>query len=203
MFAKLHLLLNHYGISGKDSNEFKIRESNSYEQKVIEDLIKNPYAVQQGSDELCETALINAKAQLHPLLQQVDLEKLGLRREFVQAFKHELEKAVATRIVHWLPCVKVVYKFDASRGSSTEGWDNTIHLLILVPRILPSINDLGLKLDNEILKRLKKLGWSRFQDSKSVIEIQQVTSSEIRHGVCYGAMFYSFYTTPSKVWPQR
>ena len=144
---------------------------------------------------------MNAKAQLHPLLQQVDLEKLGQRREFVQAFKQALERAVAEKIVLWLPSVKVVYKFDSPGETSPEYWDNTVHLLLRVSRLLPSINELGATLNNEVREELKRFSWSRFQSSKSIVEIQQVTDNEIRHGVCYGAMFYSCYTAPSPVWP--
>ena len=204
MLNKIHMLVNRFGVIGKYFDEAKPSKRNDYyRQEIIEDLIQNPYAFRQGSSELCEQALMDAKTQLHPLLQQVDLEKLGQRREFVQAFKHALERAVAERIVLWLPSVKVVYKFDPPRGSSPEGWDKTIHLLILVPSLLPSINELGTMLDYEILKRLKHFGWSRFKDSQSILELQQVTPYEIRHGVCYGAMFYAFYTAPSQVWPVR
>jgi hypothetical protein len=202
MFNKIHMFVHRYGVSGKYIDEAKANKDNScYEQEVIERLIENPYAFRQVSEELCEKALIDAKTQLHPLLQQVDLEKLGHRREFVQAFKRSIEGVVAKRIALWLPWVKVVYRFDVLRGRSTDDWDNMIHFLLLVPRLLPSITELGSKLDHEMLQGLKRFGWSRFQDSKSIIEIQQVTPNEIRHGVCYGAMFYSFYTAPSQVWP--
>lgn len=204
MFNKLHMLFNRYGVIGKYSDAVKLSKNNVYyEQEIIENLIKNPYAFRQVSEELCKKAVMDAKTQLHPLLQQVDLEKLGHRREFVQAFKYALEGSVAARIARWLPCVRVIYKFDAPRVSSNEDWDNTIHLLMLVPRLLPSIKELGSKLDSAMLKRLKDLSWSRFQDSKSIIEIQQVTPNEIRHAVCYGAMFVSLYTAPSQVWPLR
>ncbi len=43
-------------------------------------------------------------------------------------------------------------------------------------------------LDREILERLTHFSWSRFKDSQSILELQQVTPYEIRHGVCYGAM---------------
>jgi len=202
MFNKIHMLVNHFGMSSKYFEEAKQSKNNGYyEQEVIEGLIKNPYTFRQVSEQLCEKALINAKTQLHPLLQQVDLENLGQRREFVEAFKHALERAVAERIILWLPCVKVVYKFNPPRGSSKEYWDNTIHLLLLVPRLLPSINELGTMLDREILERLTHFSWSRFKDSQSILELQQVTPYEIRHGVCYGAMFFSLYAAPSQVWP--
>ena len=161
------------------------------------------YAIRQASSELCEKVLTVAKTQLHPLLRQVDLEKLGQRSEFILAFKNALEKELAQQIVLWLPSVKVVYKFDSLRRSNSDDWDNTIHLLLLVPRLLPAVRELGINLDSEILKRLKRLRWSRFQDSKSLIEVQQVTPNEIRHGVCYGAMFFSLYAAPSQVWPLK
>lgn len=202
MLNRIHMLINRFGLLGSYIDEAKPSKRIDYYQKTLmEGLIQKPYEFKQASEELCEKALIDAKSQLHPLLQQVGLEKLGQRREFVQAFRQALERAVAERIALWLPCVKVIYKFDPPRGSGIEYWDNMIHLLVLVPRILPGINELGSKLDNEMLKRLKSLPWSRFQDSESIIEIQQVTRNEIRHGICYGAMFYSLYTAPSPVWP--
>ena len=202
MFNKLHMLIHRYGVRGRYIDGAKqSKKDGDSKQEVIAGLFQSPYTFRQASEELCEKALLDAKSQLHPLLQQVDLEKLGQRREFVRAFKQALEKAVAERIVSWLPDVQIVYKFDAPRGSCTQYWDNTIHLLLLVPRLLPSINELGSKLDSEMLKRLKRFSWSRFQDSKYVIEIQQVTRNEIRHGICYGAMFYSLYTAPEPVWP--
>jgi hypothetical protein len=198
------MFLNRYAVSGKYLGKAKVSKNNGYSrQEVIEDLFEGPFAFGQAAEELCEKALMDAKTQLHPLLQQVNLVKLDQRHEFVEAFKHALERVIAERIGLWLPSVKIVYTFDPPRGSSTECWDYRIHLLILVPRLLPSINELGAMLDYEVLGRLKRLYRSRFQDSKSVIEIQQVTPYEIRHGVCYGAMFYSFYTAPSQVWPVR
>jgi hypothetical protein len=204
MFNKVHMLLNRYGLTGKYFDEAKQSKNDGYaKQEVIEGLFKSALEFRQVSEELCEKALMDAKTQLHPLLQQVELEKLGQRREFVQAFRHSLEGVVAESIALWLPLVKVVYRFDALRGRSTDDWDNRIHLLILVPRLLPSINELGAELDREMLEQLQRFSWSRFQDSKSILEIQQVTPHEIRHGVCYGAMFYSLYTAPSQIWPLR
>ena len=204
MLNKIHLLANRFGAIGKYFDEGKPSKGNDYyKQGVIEDLLQNSDACRQGSSELCEKALMDAKVQLHPLLQQVDLEKLGQRREFVQAFKHALESAVAERMVLWLPSVKAVYEFGPPRGNSLECWDNRVRLLILVPRLLPSINELGTMLDHEILEQVKHFRWSRFKDSQSVLELQQVTPHEIRHGVCYGAMFYSLYTAPVQVWPLR
>ena len=177
------------------------KNSSFYKQEVIDGLLKNSYEFRQMSNELSDSALRDARERLHPLLQRGDLEKLGQRHEFLQTFKCSLEREIAQKIVLWLPCVKVVYRFDASRRSSTEEWDNTIHLLVLVPRLMSPIKELGPLLDGEILNGLKRLGWSRFQDSKSIIEIQQVTPEEMRHGVCYGAMFSSVYTAPSQIWP--
>ena len=72
------------------------------------------YVIRQASKELCEKVLTDAKTQLHPLLRQVDLEKLGQRSEFTLAFKNALEKELARKIVLWLPSVKVVYNLMLS-----------------------------------------------------------------------------------------
>ena len=168
--------------------------------EVTDCLPRNAAEFRQIADELCDRAQRVATDQLHPLLQRVDLVKLSQRHEFLDAFRCSLEREIAQKIVLWLPCVKVVYKFDASRKKRLEEWDNTIHLLVLVPQLIPLIKELGTMLDVAFLTSLKRLPWSRFQDSKFVIEIQQVTPEEIRHGVCYGAMFFSYYATPSQVW---
>ncbi|MHB8776608.1 MAG: hypothetical protein ACYC6R_02450 [Anaerolineales bacterium] len=173
----------------------------SYMQEITDYLPGNALEFRQITDELCDHAQRAATDRLHPLLQRVDLEKLSQRHGFLHTFQQSLEREIAQKIVLWLPCVKVVYRFDASRRNNTEDWDNTIHLLVLVPQLIPMINELGTMLDGELLKSLNRLSWSRFQDSKSIIEIQQVTPEEMRHGICYGAMFFSYYAAPSQVWP--
>lgn len=204
MLDRLHMLLHRFGVNNIFVDETKRSKKDGVSTPdAIQSLFRSPSAFRQISEELCEKALMDAKSELHPLLQQADLEKLGQRQKFVQAFKQALEKAVAERVVRWLPDIKVVYKFDSPRRGSAEHWDNTIHLLILVPLLLPSINELGSELDCAILEELKHFSWSRFQDAKSILEIQQVTPYEIRHGVCYGAMFYSLYAAPTQVWPSK
>ena len=44
------------------------------------------------ANDLCEKALNDAREQLHPLLREVELDRLEKRSEFVQAFKSALEK---------------------------------------------------------------------------------------------------------------
>jgi hypothetical protein len=51
------------------------------------------------------------------------------------------------------------------------------------------------------MKYLQQLGWSRFGKRQSILEIQQVTPNELRHGVSYGAMFFAVHNVPVKVWP--
>jgi hypothetical protein len=177
------------------------KKHSSTEPEVTDYLPRNAYEFGQIADELCDHAQRVATEQLHPLLQRVDLEKLSQRHEFLEAFKCSLEREIAQKIVLWLPCVKVVYRFDSSRKCKLEDWDNAVHLLVLVPQFMPSIKELSTILDSELLKSLKRLPWSRFRDSNSIIEIHQVTLEEMRHGVCNGAMFFSVYTAPSQVWP--
>jgi len=153
------------------------------------------------ANDLCEKALNDAKEQLHPLLREVELDRLEKRTEFVQAFKSALEKRIARKLAAWQPSVEAVFKFDETLAENREAWDGSLHLLVKVPRLSDAIKTLNKKLDQSLMKYLKQLGWSRFRQCQSVLEIQQVTANELRHGVSYGAMFSAVYNVPVKIWP--
>lgn len=170
-------------------------------QAVTASLIKNQYEFKQTAKDLCEKALVDAKSELHPLLRQVDLDRLDQRCNFLKAFKCALERRVAQQIMLWLPVVKAAYRFDPLMKNDSQNWDNTIHLLVLVPQIMSPFDELGANLDHEILQQLKDFNWTRFQYSKSLVDIRQVTLYEIHPGICAGAMFYSAYTVPAQICP--
>ena len=155
------------------------------------------------ANDLCEKALNDAKEQLHPLLRELELDRLEKRTEFVQAFKSALEKRIARKLAAWQPSVEAVFKFDETLAENREAWDGSLHLLVKVPRLSDAIKTLNKKLDQSLLKYLKQLGWSRFRQCQSVLEIQQVTANELRHGVSYGAMFSAVYNVPVKIWPPK
>ena len=155
----------------------------------------------QVASDLCEKALNDAKAQLHPLLRNVDVERLDQRSEFLQAFKSALEQGIARKLAAWQPGIQAVFKFDEVWTESIESWDSSIHLLVKVPQLSNAMKVLGKMLDKGLVKGLKQLGWSRFQKRQSILDIQQVTPNEIRRGISYGAMFCAVYTVPVKVWP--
>lgn len=157
----------------------------------------------QVANELCEKALNDAKAQLHPLLRNVELNRLDQRSEFIQAFRSALEQRIARTLAAWQPNVQAVFKFDETLTENREAWDGSIHLLVKVPRLSNAVKALGKKLDRSLVKYLKQLGWSRFRKRQSILEIQQVTPNELRHGVSYGAMFSAVYNVPVKVWPPK
>jgi hypothetical protein len=159
--------------------------------------------LEQVANDLCETALNDAKGQLHPLLQNTELERLDQRNEFVQAFKNALEERIARKLAGWQPGVKAVFKFDETRVKNSESWDGSIHLLVMVSQLSNRVKALGEMLDQSLVKCLKQLDWSRFQTRQTILEVQQVTPYEVRRGVSYGAMFYAVYTVPKKVWPQN
>jgi hypothetical protein len=155
------------------------------------------------ANDLCEKALNDAKEQLHPLLREVELDRLEKRSEFVQAFKSALEKGIARKLAAWQPAVEAVFKFDETLAENREAWDGSLHLLVKVPRLSDAIKALNKKLDQSLLRYLKQLGWSRFRKRQSILEIQQVTPNELRHGVSYGAMFSAVYNVPVKIWPPK
>ncbi len=172
-------------------------------EELVEPRVPIPKDFEQIANDLCEKALKDAKAQLHPLIQSVELERLDKRNEFIQAFKSALEQRIARRLVAWQPGIQAVFKFDETLAENRETWDGSIHLLVKIPRLSNAVKALGKKLDRSLTKYLNQLGWSRFRQRQSILEIQQVTPNELRHGVSYGAMFCSVYNAPVKVWPPK
>ena len=171
-------------------------------EKSVEGVIPAPKEFGIVANDLCEKSLNDAKAQLHPLLWDAALDRLDQRDEFLQAFKSALEKRIARKLAVWQPGIQAVFKFDETPLENTGTWDGSIHLLVKVPRLSDAVKALEKKLDQGLVKYLKQLGWSRFHKRQSILEVQQVTPNELRHGVSYGAMFYAVYTAPVKVWPQ-
>ena len=166
-----------------------------------ESILENDF--EQVANALCEAALNDAKGQLHPLLQNAELERLDQRSEFIQAFKSALEQRIARKLASWLPDVEAVFRFDETRTENRESWNGSVHLLVMVSQLTNGVKTLGEMLDQYLVKCLKQWDWSRFQTTQSILEVQQVTPNEIRHGISYGAMFYAVYTVPKKVWPQN
>ena len=156
----------------------------------------------QVAEDICEKALNDAKGELHPLIRNTEVAHLRKRSEFVQAFKLALERRVAQKLATWQPGIQAVFKFDESWMENRESWDGSIHLLVKVPRLSNAMKVFGKKLDRSLTHCLQQLGWSCFRKRQSILEIQQVTTNELRHGVGYGAMFWAVYTAPVKVWPQ-
>lgn len=155
------------------------------------------------ANDLCEKALQDARSQLHPLLQTTELDRLDKRTEFLKAFKSALEQRIARRLALWQPAVQAVFKFDETPSGNIDSWDGSIHLLVKVPRLTETVKILASALDKNLVKYFKQLGLSRFHARQSILEVQQVTPNELRHGISYGAMFYSVYAAPVKVWPQK
>jgi hypothetical protein len=92
----------------------------------VEQVISAPKDFGQLANDLCEKALNGAKAQLHPLLRNVELNCLDKRSEFVQAFKSALEQRIARKLATWQPGVQAVFKFDESWVENHKSWDGSI-----------------------------------------------------------------------------
>jgi hypothetical protein len=163
-------------------------------------------AVQEFNKEvdiLCKKALNDAEEQLHPLLRGVDVNRLEKRSEFIKAFRSALEKRIARKLAAWQPTVQSIFRFDEIRATNELSWDGRVHLLVKVPRLSDALKTFGKSLDASLLGCLRQLGWSRYQKQGSILDIQQVTVTELRHGVSYGAMFYAVYSLPVKIWPLK
>ena len=156
-----------------------------------------------AASTLCAKALEDARARLHPLIRNAEVHLLSQRIEFVQALKRSLEQRIAQKLAAWQPGVQAVYSYDESWMESRERWDGSIHLLLKVPRLLSAVRSLGKNLDKSLVEHLKQLGWARFQKRHSILDVQQVTFSELRHGIGYGAMFSAVHSRPVRVWPLK
>ena len=165
-------------------------------------MVPTPKDFGQIANELCEKALNDAKDKLHPLLRDAQLDRLDERPEFVRTFKRSLEQRIARKLAAWYPGVQAVFEFDEALAQNPAAWDGSIHLLAKVPRLSDTLRILGRRLDRSLVKYLRQLNWPRFQKHQSILELQQVTLNELRHGIGYGAMFHAVYTVPVKVWPQ-
>jgi len=154
----------------------------------------------QVVNEICEKALNDAKEQLHPLIRSAELTRLRKRSEFVEAFRRSLEKRIAQSLAAWQPGILAVFQFDDPWIDKHQAWDGSIHLLVKVARLSQAIKTLGKKLDHSLTACLKQLGWSHFHERQSILEVQQVTLNELRHGTSYGAMFSAIYSVPVEVW---
>lgn len=153
------------------------------------------------ANDICERALKDARQQLHPLIRDNQLGYLRKRSEFVRAFKLALEQRIAHKLAIWQPGTDAIFQFDESWTETRHAWDGTIHLLLKVHRFSGSIKALEKKLNQNLMYSLTQLGWKRFGKRQSILEIQQVTLAEFRHGIGYGAMFYAVHSVPVKVWP--
>jgi hypothetical protein len=171
--------------------------------KAAEIVVPGMNDLNRVADEIYENALNDAKGQLHPLLRETEMYYLRKRNEFVDAFKLALEKSIAQKIAHRYPGVQAIFRFDESWTEARTHWDGAIHLLVQVPYLSNRIKTFGKTLDRSLTYCLKQLGWSRFHTRDSVLDVQQVTVSELRHGIGYGAMFYAVYSVPIKVWPPK
>lgn len=180
-----------------------MRDVNQWGQdRSVEEAVPAPRDFGEVANDLCEKAMQDAKEQLHPLLRDARLDRLNERCEFVQTFKSALEQRIARKLAAWQPDVQAIFKFDETPMETWETWDGSIHLLVKVQTLSDVLKSLGRKLDRSLVKYFRQLDWGRFQERQSILEVQQVTPNELRHGIGYGAMFCAVYTVPIKVWPQ-
>jgi hypothetical protein len=171
--------------------------------KPVEYPLPAPKDFGKIASDLGENALQEAKEQLHPLLRDAPLDRLDERPEFVKSFKRALEQGIARKLAAWHPGVEAVFQFDETPAATRQTWDGSIHLLVRVPRLSDTLKILGRRLDRSLAKYLRQLSWRRFNEHRPILDVQQVTLSELRHGTGYGAMFFAVYSAPIKVWPRE
>jgi CHAD domain-containing protein len=176
---------------------------NSWQKKSAEHLPAMTKDLGEVAKDVCEKSLNEAKAQLHPLLKNVAVERLDQRTDFLQALKNALERRIARTLAAWLPGVQTVFTYDETRMEDIENWDGSIRLLVKVPRLSNTVRALASRLDRALVRYFRQRGWERFCTRPSILEVQQVTPNELRHSIGYGALFCAVYNVPVRVWPQE
>ena len=186
-----------------NAGRFEMRNVDGWRHaKIAEPILTVPKDFERIASQLCEKALMDAKSQLHPLLQNMGLDRLDKRGEFIGSFKAALERRIARKLAVWQPGVQAVFTYDETRIENLQDWDGSIHLLVKVPRLSGMLKALAAKLDKSLVTCLNRMGWQRSRTCQSILDVQQVTPNELRHGISYGAMFFAVHTAPVKVWPQ-
>jgi hypothetical protein len=181
---------------------FEMRNAEYWRRGNTEErMVPAPDDFRQIASSLCEKALEDAKNQLHPLVRNIELNRLDRRAEFLEAFKRALEQRVARQLSVCQPAVQSVFKYEETQMELLEAWQGPIHLLAKVPRLSNAVKAFEKRLDKCLVYCLRQLDWHRFQTCQSILDIQQVTPHELRHGISYGAMFCAVYNTPTKIWP--
>lgn len=154
-----------------------------------------------ATNDLCNIALDESRSCLHPLLQRAGLDRLEQRPEFLGAFRSALETGIAQTLAAWQPAVQAVFRYDEGGMGARENWDGSIHLLVKVHRLSDVMEVLCNALDRSLLRSLNRLGWQRFRNCPSILNVRQVTKNELRHGVGYAAMFFAVHSVPVRIWP--
>src|SRR5574339_563974 len=176
---------------------------NSWQKKSVENLPAMTKDLGEVAKDVCEKSLDEAKAQLHPLLKNINVERLDQRTDFLQAFKNALERRIARTLVAWQPGVQAVFQYEETRMEKIENWDGSIHLLVKVSRLSNTVRMLASSLDRALVRYFRQIGWERFRMRSLILEVHQVTPNELRHGIGYGALFCAVYNVPVRVWPQE
>ena len=119
-------------------------------ENVIEYSIPTAEELEQVAKVLCERALSDAKSQLHPLLQNFELDCLDQRPEFLRAFKCALEHEISRKLAAWHPGIQTIFSYEEAPFKNIEDWHGSIIFLLKVPCLTEEVKALGKKLDNSL-----------------------------------------------------
>lgn len=178
-----------------------MREGHGQGEEISDCAYPTAGAFRRMAVDLCEAALNDAKSRLHPLNRNMKLDRLGNRPEFVQELKSALEQRVAQKLADSQLGIQAIFKFEEEWMKSQSSWDGSIHLLVQVACVSDLISVWVYNVDQGIVQYFHRSGWSRFSKRESVLDVQQVTSNELRHLTGYGAMFCAVHNVPVKIWP--
>jgi hypothetical protein len=102
-------------------------------ENAIEYDIPTSEELEQVAKVLCERALNDAKSQLHPLLQTIELDRLDQRPEFLRVYKCVLKHKISQKLAAWHPGIQTIFSYEGTPFENMEDWHGSIYLLVKIP----------------------------------------------------------------------
>jgi hypothetical protein len=174
------------------------------ERTELEDWQLSPLS--ETAKAICDKAFNLARAKLPLWQQEIELDELLQRHDFVGYFKHAMSMEVAQVIAAYDRHALALYLFEESANpdAQTEEYpaniDLTIHLLTLVTSASAALEAFVTSLDRALVENLHKLPLPAYAGRTSILDVIPVTQRDVQNRRGYASLLSSFYARPIKLW---
>jgi hypothetical protein len=161
--------------------------------------------LQETAETLQHDALLWARSKLPLRQQELGLEDLFQRHDFVNWFKYKLAEGAAHVIAANDQRVLAAYLFEESINpdASTEEYpsiDATVHLLVKVSTNSAALTAFIGSLDRALVATTLALSEALFAGRSHILNIIPVTEEDVENRRGYAALLSSIFAPPLKIW---